>query len=201
MTAPKSEVVVPREPTEAMLRAAKECARRGGILAADYYRAMIAAAPQAQADAVDLREGVADVPRDEQGRTAYDIIRDANHTSAMMRAGIKDRSREPLLGPPNDMIVSRVILSERPEITAHDADLLAVKINDALAQPAPHSGGAWIEWSGGENPVPGQMVDVTWPDQTVSHSAPSDQWGWEHDGDAGNIIAYRVVAPHSGGEG
>jgi len=77
------------------------------------------------------------VPRDEQGRTAYDIIRDSNRKSADLRAGIKDRSREPLLGPPDDMTVSRIILAERPEITAHDADLLAVKINEALAQPAP----------------------------------------------------------------
>ena len=80
------------------------------------------------------------VPRDEQGRTAYDIIRDANHASAMMRAGVKDRSREPLLGPPNDMTVSRIVLTERPEITPHDADILAVKINDALAASTPVGG-------------------------------------------------------------
>ena len=48
----------------------------------------------------------------------------------------KDRSREPLLGPPSDMIVSRVLLAERTDIDPKEADRLAVLINDALADPA-----------------------------------------------------------------
>lgn len=76
-------------------------------------------------------------PRDAQGRTAYDIIRDSNHAAMLLRSGAKDRSREPLLGPPADMTVSRVILSERPDETPETADLLAVKINDALAHSHP----------------------------------------------------------------
>lgn len=73
------------------------------------------------------------VPRDEHGRDAYDIIRDCNHHAAMKRAGIKDRSREPLLGPPSDMAVSRVLLEQRPDLDATEADRLAVLVNDALA--------------------------------------------------------------------
>lgn len=46
---------------------------------------------------------------------------------------VHDRSRDPLLGPPADTIVSRVLLTERPDIDPREADRLSVLINDALA--------------------------------------------------------------------
>jgi len=44
----------------------------------------------------------------------------------------RDRSRDPLLGPPEDMAVSRVLLAELADMSPTHADQLAVKINDAL---------------------------------------------------------------------
>ena len=101
-------------------------------------------------------EGPVVVPRDEQGRTAYDIIRESNHASMLIRSGAKDRSREPLLGPPSDMAVSRVILAERPDETPKTADLLAVKINDtlaALAATAAETGAVGIREADEQNPI------------------------------------------------
>lgn len=44
----------------------------------------------------------------------------------------RDMSREPLLGPRSDMVVSRVLLEQRPDMDPKEADRLAVLINDAL---------------------------------------------------------------------
>ena len=62
----------------------------------------------------------------------------------------------------------------------------------------------WIEWHGGENPVPGAMVEVKlrMDDGGPRHepTASSDRYRWNHlktDDHASNadIIAYRVVSP------
>lgn len=90
-----------------------------------------------------------DAPRDEQGRDAYQIIADCNREAMMRRAGARDRSRDPLFGPPNDMAVSRVLLAERPDFDPEEADRLAVKINDALSAliaPSPGEGDAPVTW-------------------------------------------------------
>ena len=58
------------------------------------------------------------------------------------------------------------------------------------------SGEGWIEWHGGENPVPGQRVEVrTRVDER--RAAPSEAFSvmWANDGAACDIIAYRVVSP------
>ena len=58
--------------------------------------------------------------------------------------------------------------------------------------------GEWVEWHGGENPVPGQMVEV----RTVPghlHRGPSEDWQWQVGSD---IIAYLLVsAPAVVGDG
>jgi hypothetical protein len=64
--------------------------------------------------------------------TAHEVIAEANLHAMRLRAGVKDRSREPLLGPPDDMAVSRVLLAERPDFDPKEADRLAVKITDAI---------------------------------------------------------------------
>lgn len=86
-------------------------------------------------------------PRDEQGRTAYDIIRDFNQAHPPRTPTTKAAPmfpprgpREPLLGPPADMTVSRVLLELRPDMDPTEADRLAVAINDALASlPTPEA--------------------------------------------------------------
>jgi hypothetical protein len=79
-------------------------------------------------------EGVkaADEPSGD-GLDGYRAIAAANRYALNLRAGIPDRSREPGLGPPTDMAVSRVLLAERPDMDRKEADRLAVKVNDALA--------------------------------------------------------------------
>lgn len=61
----------------------------------------------------------------------------------------------------------------------------------------------WIEWTGGENPVPGQRVDVRFPDGEEDQNVPSEFWAcdgvdwWNHDSlnPSQHIIAYRIARP------
>lgn len=68
----------------------------------------------------------------------------------------------------------------------------------------------WIPWSGGENPVPGQSVDVKLRSGRVYKMTDSDLWGsdkldpqdfWKHHNFAGDrnldIIAFRLSHPAS----
>jgi hypothetical protein len=58
----------------------------------------------------------------------------------------------------------------------------------------------WISWSGGPNPVPGKLVDTRFRGDPLSegNSDPSGMWTWEHDGDDGDIIAFRLVEADKG---
>lgn len=54
--------------------------------------------------------------------------------------------------------------------------------------------GDWIEWKGGENPVPGESVQYRLRDgcgSQLGHS--SDSLRWNHHGKGGDITSYRVV--------
>jgi hypothetical protein len=80
-----------------------------------------------------------------------------------------------------------------------------IAILAALSQQAsPSEAGEWIEWHGGENPVPGQWVETRHEcghECTGKEAWLSDEWHhtfWSHiDDDAHRIIAYRVVTPTS----
>ena len=68
----------------------------------------------------------------------------------------------------------------------------------ALAEPQPDADG-WIPWAGGDCPVDEKvLVEVklrsgsAWIDQEAMMGA---DWLWDHDGDADDIIFYRVVKP------
>ena len=59
--------------------------------------------------------------------------------------------------------------------------------------------GEWIEWAGGDCPVPeGIEVDVKFQNGEVCDNGmvPSTSWDWAH-GDCGgyDIVAYRIVTP------
>lgn len=50
----------------------------------------------------------------------------------------------------------------------------------------------WIEWAGGERPVPGKIVEVK--DKAGFHyDTPSDWLDWEHINCTTDIIAYRII--------
>lgn len=59
--------------------------------------------------------------------------------------------------------------------------------------PKPDADG-WIPWHGGENPVPGKMVECM---LSAGHRfrCAADSLSWRHNGDCGGIVAYRVVEP------
>lgn len=69
-------------------------------------------------------------------------------------------------------------------------------------EPGVPTPGVWIEWSGGPNPVPGQMVDTRFRGFTIAeqYNDPSEWWTWMHNDTSFDIIAYRIV-PTPGGEG
>ncbi len=72
------------------------------------------------------------------------------------------------------------------------------------AQPSPlPANEAWIPWTGGECPVPGQMVDVRYsarPRRAVRVFADTQDWTHYDGQPSSNIIAYRIAQPE-GGEG
>lgn len=52
--------------------------------------------------------------------------------------------------------------------------------------------GDWIEWKGGENPVPGKKVQVKFDQKHYGPTCESDSVRWDHVG-GGDITSYRVV--------
>jgi hypothetical protein len=93
---------------------------------------------------------------------------------------------------------------EGNEQTTGDGQVLDELIVNAraLRQPAPTApGDGWIEWHGGENPVPGQRVDVRFRDGFIPHqTSRSEEWDWSHNsperrmaGGADDIVAYRLA--------
>lgn len=51
----------------------------------------------------------------------------------------------------------------------------------------------WIEWAGGENPVPGQMVEARFRGGATEVDL-SDDWYWQHSGCHSDLVAYRLAA-------
>ncbi len=52
----------------------------------------------------------------------------------------------------------------------------------------------WIEWHGGENPIPGKQCEVLLK-RAYARTTRSENWSWTHHGNYADIIAYRVVQP------
>lgn len=54
----------------------------------------------------------------------------------------------------------------------------------------------WIEWAGGECPVPkNALVDVKLRNNGVDECSRADNWQWKHFGNHTDIIAYRLHQP------
>jgi hypothetical protein len=70
---------------------------------------------------------------------------------------------------------------------------LMIAAHQAPVSPAEQVETDWIEWAGGENPVPGQRVDVRFRDGDVSEDEPSRDWEWGELSSDDSIIAYRVL--------
>ena len=134
-----------------------------------------------------------------------------------------DNGSRPQEAVPTEGLSTAVLVRERDEAVAllrrivetkndaYDAEVEALAIRAFLAAlsatPQPADGcssneGAdgWIEWSGGENPVPGQRVDVETRGTGIWRDWLSEQWGtsWlveEHEdlNCADAIIAYRIL--------
>lgn len=52
----------------------------------------------------------------------------------------------------------------------------------------------WIEWAGGERPVPvGTLVDVKWSSGDIDSGEEAGEWRWSNWMNGPNIVAYRVV--------
>jgi len=54
--------------------------------------------------------------------------------------------------------------------------------------------GGWIEWRGGECPVPNDVrVDVEFRSESLVADYPAGKWQWSHSDSNGDIIRYRVI--------
>jgi len=68
----------------------------------------------------------------------------------------------------------------------HEALLTQAKLGEVECDDG------WIEWSGGDNPVPGNEVELVFrDDQEMVYS--SNFMDWSSDGRCGDIIRYRVI--------
>ena len=55
-------------------------------------------------------------------------------------------------------------------------------------------GNGWVEWRGGENPVPGAMVSIRVRRGSECKVAlPANTYRWKHFGEGDDIVAFRVV--------
>lgn len=74
--------------------------------------------------------------------------------------------------------------------TAYDACLDALKRGMELAKPTEPE---WIEWHGGECPVPaGSDCEVRFRDGETRRDTEPEEWQWRHIQHAHDIVAYRV---------
>lgn len=85
----------------------------------------------------------------------------------------------------------------------YPSDIADYRLASTLWLGRPDADG-WIEWHGGENPVPGEIVEVKirWRQGEPSEgSISSENMEWHHvakgHGDGGDIIAYRLSRPPS----
>lgn len=90
------------------------------------------------------------------------------------------------------------------QLCGHHLDDVAMRrVSEAIAaveQPAvvpAADADCWIEWSGGDCPVPeGTLVDVKFANgEPAAGVIPAEEWDWTHDEpiDGFDIVAYRVV--------
>lgn len=92
-------------------------------------------------------------------------------------------------------------LADNPEVLAEWAAMerapktvvKASEIEREGTQPKPNPDGL-ISWHGGENPVPGKMVEYKIRDsQYTAMTRLSDTLVWDHTGGIADIISYRVI--------
>ena len=77
----------------------------------------------------------------------------------------------------------------------------AIEALSRKQEPGVPTPGAWVEWSGGENPVPGRNAEVKLRSgDCFTGSDLSPDATWQHIWGEADIIAYRIV-PTPGGEG
>lgn len=81
-----------------------------------------------------------------------------------------------------------------------DLFALVKKIEELVAEPAPalpiiDGGPEWIDWTGGACPVRnGADVEVRFRTGGSERDDSPQFWAWDHTGDTGDIVAYRVFA-------
>ena len=81
------------------------------------------------------------------------------------------------------------MFSDAPSATGRNPVLVSgVESGIKLAPDQP-----WVVWFGGECPVPeGVMVEIVGRDGDIERSWSSSGYRWSHDGNCGDIIAYRI---------
>ena len=81
-------------------------------------------------------------------------------------------------------------------LSMEEARSAIARAEAALAEPQPDADG-WIPWAGGECPVDSKdWVEAKLRDGKAwisEEGQPGEEWLWDHDGGADDIIAYRVV--------
>ncbi len=81
-------------------------------------------------------------------------------------------------------------------VTYQDYQKLEAELEQLRQQVKAPVDDGWIEWAGGNCPVPGRAtVDVMWQAKTISLNGLACFWDWDHVEDRANIMAYRVVKP------
>ena len=91
---------------------------------------------------------------------------------------------------------ARVDTADAWNLSMEEARSAIARAEAALAEPQPDADG-WIPWAGAECPVDSKdWVEAKLRDGKAwigEEGEPGEEWLWDHDGGADDIIAYRVV--------
>lgn len=74
------------------------------------------------------------------------------------------------------------------------ADMAARQADAMAAEREKRQGEGWIEWHGGECPVPNEtIIDFVFRNGEVYASERADEWDWKHHDIEQDIVKYRIV--------
>lgn len=123
---------------------------------------------------------------------ALPILEQQDHEKSII-AGQLEAVRDSLsLTPHQDAVISCAI-DRLNVLTSRN-----IELSSSLIKQQERDEGEWIEWSGGECPVPpGKIVDLKLRKGSITTNYPAGSAQWDHrseDNDT-DIMAYRVVNP------
>ena len=109
-------------------------------------------------------------------------------------ADCKERKLAELVGPDRALRVRQAIKEYRYAAQSAVDSVLEVAVLESPDKPTESGWGPWIEWGGGECPLPDDVKHEVRCESEVIDGAYNNasNWVWTHTMGGGNIVAYRI---------